>query len=478
MENFWKFTKITQKKENSILYSLLKEKDKQDLVWITDKEVLNANKVKSIVSNLRKYHHKEKESRIAICIKNPLNLATMLIYGESFCETTLLLEPQLDEKLILNFCKKSKCKTLFSDVENILNSIRLNKNLKIKKINNLVKLNENNYSFEELSNCNSSILTLTSGTSGKPKLMEHNFDTLTRTIRKNQKPNKLKWGLLYGLTKFAGLQVFLQSFITSSELFLLDLSKPLDENISILKKNECNALSATPTMFRKLLMHSNFSKLKLDQITLGGEIVDQKILDSLRKLFPKAKITHLYASTEAGVGFSVKDGLEGFPKEFLFNKNSSYVLKMSSKGNLLIKNLNISDKRYLKSNEGNLNIDSKGFLDTGDKIKIQNERCIFLGRENGTINVGGNKVQPEEIERVILENPDVIAVSVRGKKSSMTGEIVLATITIKNMNVKNEIKKSIIRDFKSKKIESYKIPGIFKFNTEFKTNESGKLVRS
>jgi len=225
-------------------------------------------------------------------------------------------------------------------------------------------------------------------------------------------------------------------------------------------------------------MHSNFSKLKLDQITLGGEIVDQKILDSLRKLFPKAKITHLYASTEAGVGFSVKDGLEGFPKEFLFNKNSSYVLKMSSKGNLLIKNLNISDKRYLKSNEGNLNIDSKGFLDTGDKIKIQNERCIFLGRENGTINVGGNKVQPEEIERVILENPDVIAVSVRGKKSSMTGEIVLATITIKNMNVKNEIKKSIIRDFKSKKIESYKIPGIFKFNTEFKTNESGKLVRS
>ena len=102
----------------------------------------------------------------------------------------------------------------------------------------------------------------------------------------------------------------------------------------------------------------------------------------------------------------------------------------------------------------------------------------FFLVENGTINVGGNKVQPEEIERVILENPDVIAVSVRGKKESMTGEIVLATITIKNMNVKNEIKKNIIRDFKSKKVESYKIPGIFKFNTEFKQNESGKLVRS
>ena len=160
----------------------------------------------------------------------------MLIYGESFCDATLLLEPQLDEKLILNFCKKSKCKTLFSDEDNILNSIRLNKNLKIKKIKNLVKINENNNTFEKLSNFNSSILTLTSGTSGKPKLMEHNFDTLARTIRKNQKPSKLKWGLLYGLTKFAGLQVFLQSFITSSGLCLLDLSKPLDENISILKR--------------------------------------------------------------------------------------------------------------------------------------------------------------------------------------------------------------------------------------------------
>ena len=63
-----------------------------------------------------------------------------------------LLEPQLDEKLILNFCKKSKCKTLFSDEDNILNSIRLNKNLKIKEAENLVKINENNNTFENYQN--------------------------------------------------------------------------------------------------------------------------------------------------------------------------------------------------------------------------------------------------------------------------------------------------------------------------------------
>ena len=37
------------------------------------------------------------------------------------------------------------------------------------------------------------------------------------------------------------------------------------------------------------------------------------ILDSLREFYPSARVAHAYASTEAGVGFDVNDGLEGFP---------------------------------------------------------------------------------------------------------------------------------------------------------------------
>ena len=45
----------------------------------------------------------------------------------------------------------------------------------------------------------------------------------------------------------------------------------------------------------------------------SGEIVDQAILNTLRSFYPQAAIGHAFASTEAGVGFEVNDGLEGFP---------------------------------------------------------------------------------------------------------------------------------------------------------------------
>jgi hypothetical protein len=47
------------------------------------------------------------------------------------------------------------------------------------------------------------------------------------------------------------------------------------------------------------------------------EIADQAVLDSLRAFFPQAKVAHAYASTEAGVGFAVNDGREGFPSSLL-----------------------------------------------------------------------------------------------------------------------------------------------------------------
>jgi hypothetical protein len=52
-------------------------------------------------------------------------------------------------------------------------------------------------------------------------------------------------------------------------------------------------------------------------VRLSGEIADQAVLDGLRRAFPAASIGHAYASTEAGVGFAVNDGLEGFPADMI-----------------------------------------------------------------------------------------------------------------------------------------------------------------
>jgi acyl-coenzyme A synthetase/AMP-(fatty) acid ligase len=384
----------------------------------------------------------------------------------------------MKEELILEFCKKSECNIIFTDKVSLLDSEELNKNFKVVNVSVL----ENYLVSLELKDSNevknSKIIIPTSGTSGKPKLLHHNFQSLSRTIKKQNNKENFSWGLLYGLTKFAGLQVLLQSFLTCNELSLLDLSRPLKENINILIKNNCNCLSATPTMFRKLLMNSNFCKLNLKQITLGGEIVDQQILNFLRNTFPEANITHIYASTEAGVGFSIKDCKEGFPINLLKNESNSLNLRISKENHLLIKNNNIKDKEYTHVNKDLLKINNEGYFDTGDKVKIVKDRVIFLGRANGTINVGGNKVQPEEIERIIINHPEVMATSVSGRKNSITGEIVFAKIVIKDISMQKEVKKQIISQFKKMDIEPYKIPGILKVVNEIETNDSGKVVRS
>ena len=80
-----------------------------------------------------------------------------------------------------------------------------------------------------------------------------------------------------------------------------------------------NAMSATPTLWRKILMSDASRSLALRSITLGGEIADQQVLSTLASTYPSARIRHIYASTEAGTGFSVTDGKAGFPVSFLEN---------------------------------------------------------------------------------------------------------------------------------------------------------------
>ena len=50
-----------------------------------------------------------------------------------------------------------------------------------------------------------------------------------------------------------------------------------------------------------------------DYVRLSGEIADEAVLDALSALYPRARVAHAYASTEAGVGFEVDDGRAGFP---------------------------------------------------------------------------------------------------------------------------------------------------------------------
>ena len=315
----------------------------------------------------------------------------------------------------------------------------------------------------------------TSGTTGTPKLVAHTFRSLTRTVKINPEIGRqFRWGQLYDLARFAGLQVFLNSILSGCTLVFTRPDDPLGERVAHLAKHGCNAISATPTLWRKILMTAESRELHPRQITLGGEIVDQPILNALRAQFPAARISHIYASTEAGAAFTVNDGLAGFPRKLLDSPPAGLELKVNAEGFLLIRP-ELREQSYL-ANDTRL-FDEDGFVNTGDLVRLTDDRAFFLGRANGTINVGGNKVPPEEVESVLHTIPGVRVARVYGKRSSITGTLVVADIQVEPGVTELDALRRAIASHCAQSLPGYKVPAMIRFVSEIQTNGTGKVVR-
>jgi acyl-coenzyme A synthetase/AMP-(fatty) acid ligase len=162
-------------------------------------------------------------------------------------------------------------------------------------------------------------------------------------------------------------------------------------------------------------------------IRLSGETAGQDILDRLHATYPHARIGHVFASTEAGVALSVEDGLAGFPASAL-NAAPPHPSVRIENGTLLVRS-NAMAARYLGQPVRPLT-DVRGFVDTSDMVERRGRRYVFMGRREGVVNVGGQKVYPEEIEAVINQHPDVAMSHVWGRPSPITGALIAADIVL------------------------------------------------
>ena len=71
-----------------------------------------------------------------------------------------------------------------------------------------------------------------------------------------------------------------------------------------------------------------------------------------------------------------------------------------------------------------------GWVDTGDLVEQRGNRFYFAGRRGGIINVGGLKINPEEVEAVINRHPGVALSRVSGRRNPITGAIVVAEVVL------------------------------------------------
>lgn len=312
----------------------------------------------------------------------------------------------------------------------------------------------------------------TSGTTGLPKLIPHTLNSLTRTVARGNPSTPPRWGLLYDPTRFAGLQVVLQALIGGGVLLTPDTHAPLADQIAMLKAQGCTHLSATPTLWRRLLMAPGFSDLSLKQITLGGEIVDQQVLDTLAAAHPCARITHIYASTEAGVGFAVTDGQAGFPTHFL---QESANIGMKIVDEVLWLRPPLGAQRSLDCTK--VETDSEGFIRSGDRIQLKDGRAHFLGRDNGTINVGGVKIHPEMVEQTIMAIAGVKLAKISAKKNPISGALVVAEVMADD-DIDTKALKFAIQAHCKATLEREAVPAIIRFVDTLTLNAAGKLIRT
>ena len=321
---------------------------------------------------------------------------------------------------------------------------------------------------------------LTSGTTGAPKLLVHSFASLTAPIGHALAAGPdVVWGTFYDIRRYGGLQIFLRAVLGRGSFVLGGAGEPIGAYLVRLGAHGATHVSGTPSHWRRVLMSPAARAIAPRYVRLSGEIADQGILNALRACYPQARLSHAFASTEAGVGFEVTDGLEGFPAR-LVGAPGEVQIQVAEEGSLRLRSARtalgaVGDDAPLT--------DAAGFVDTGDMVERRGDRYYFLGRRSGLINVGGLKVYPEEVEAAINRHPAVRMSRVRARRSPLTGSLVAADVVLTDApdprgagGPRGDVTREILQ-ICHERLAPHKIPATIRFVPALELADAGKLAR-
>lgn len=293
------------------------------------------------------------------------------------------------------------------------------------------------------------LVLFTSGSSGKPKAALHDFSKL---LKKFYIPRKALLTINFLLfDHWGGLNTLFHILSNNGTVVILENRTP-DYICGLIEKYKVELLPTSPTFLNMLLISRAYERHSIESlkiISYGAEPMPESLLAHLNKLFPKIKLQQTYGLIELGVMRSqsednsslwVKIGGEGYQTRVV-------------EGILQIK----SDSAML----GYLNAESPftedGWFITGDSVEIKDDYFKILGRKSEIINVGGEKVFPQEVENVILEMPEILDVIVFAENNALTGKIVCAKVKYNGTESKSDIIKRI-KTYCRTKLESFKVP--------------------
>lgn len=274
----------------------------------------------------------------------------------------------------------------------------------------------------------SHVLIRTTGTTGEPKIAQHSWQSLGRTVQQVRPRPDQAWLLAYGPQQFAGIQVLLHVLAAQATLVAPFPRQPRD-GLQALLGGGVTCVSATPTYWKFLLIEARSLEADLpplEQITLGGEASSPALLDELATVFPTARVTQVYASTELGSVASVSDGRPGLSIEQFWSPERPDAQLRIEDGELWVR-ADAAMVGYVGVDDDRRSTDD-GWWPSGDRVEIVGDRVEFRGRISEIINVGGVKVHPLPVEERISAVPGVDMVRVHGRPNPMVGAVVAADI--------------------------------------------------
>jgi acyl-coenzyme A synthetase/AMP-(fatty) acid ligase len=311
-------------------------------------------------------------------------------------------------------------------------------------------------------NSQSGLILFSSGSTGKPKAMIHNFDNLVEYY-KDKKEKSFNMILFLMFDHIGGLNTLL-NILSMGATMIIPENRNADDVCKLLQDYKIMVLPSSPTFLNLILMskaNEKYDLSNLRMITYGTEAMPESLLNRLKEAFPRVKFLQTFGTSETGIAnTSSKSSNSTFMKiddpelEYKIVDNE---LWLKSKTQVI---------GYLNSSMDSFTED--GWFKTGDLVETTEDGYIkIIGRNKEVINVGGEKVLPNEVESIVLEIPEIEDCMVYGESNMITGQTVVCDVVLKNELTQNEIKK-IVRKFCKDKLDAYKVPT--KVNIVDKTN--------
>ncbi len=348
-------------------------------------------------------------------------------------------------------------------------------------------------------NSDTMLLYFTSGTTGMPKMVTHDFyyplghivtalywqqciDGGLHLTISDTGWAKSVWGKLYGQW-LCGSAVFVYEF----ERFLAkDILRKLDEH-------NVTTFCAPPTMYRYMLQEdfSDYDLSALKHYAIAGEPLNPDMAAEWLKR-TGVELREAYGQTELVVTLAtfpfmkVCPGSMGKPSP-LFNVDiideegnscppgeTGEIVVRTEDGSLPVGMFS----GYYRDEALTRSVWSGGVYHTGDTAwRDEWGYYWYVGRADDIIKSSGYRIGPFEVESALLEHPAVLETAITAVKDSLRGQVVKATIVLKPGYEPKEDLKTELQNHVKKNTAPYKYPRVIEFVTELPKTISGKIRR-